>query len=159
MRTLRLVSCLIVVMLCCSLLAPAAGAASTFTADLVRYKINNKVTSDDARELAVYSAAEVPFLRSLRKTAGQSPILVRAYRIALGQLESAVRRIVRDQRTSDRLLADVLALAGEKRTEVAWVLLKRGAAGQERFRATISRTRLLVDKCKALHAQLTRVGG
>jgi hypothetical protein len=159
MRTLRLISCLIVGILCCSLLAPAVSAASTFTADLVRYRTNNKTTSDAARELAVSIAAEVPFLRALKKTAGQSPILVRAYRIALDQVNSAVRRIVRDQRASDRLLADVLALAGEKRTEAAWVLLKRGAAGQERFLATIARTRLLVDKCKALRAQLTRTGG
>jgi hypothetical protein len=159
MRTLRPISCLIVGILCCSLLAPAAGAASTFTADLVRYRTNNEATSDAARELAVYVTAEVPFLRSLKKTAGQSPILVRAYRIALDQVDRAVRRIVRDQRASDRLLADVLALAGEKRTEAAWILLKRGAAGQERFLATIARTRLLVDKCKALHAQLTRMGG
>ena len=159
MRTPRLISCLIVGMLCCSLLAPVAGAASTFTAGLAVYRTNNKTTLDAARELTAYVTTEVPFSRTLKKTPRQSPVLVRAYRIALNQVDSAVRRIVRDQRASDRLLADVLALAGEKRIEAAWILLKRGAAGQERFLATIARTRLLVDRCKALHAQLTRMGG
>lgn len=159
MRTPRLISCLIVGILCCSLLAPVAGAASTFTADLAHYRTNNKATSDAARELAAYVTAEVLFSRSLKKIARQSPVLVRAYRIALDQVVRANRRVARDQRVSGRLLADVLALAGEKRIEAAWILLKRGAAGQERFLTTIARTRLLVDRCKALHAQLTRMGG
>ena len=57
------------------------------------------------------------------------------------------------------VLADVIALADDKRIDAAWILLKRGTAGQERFLATIARTRLLVDKCKALHAQLGRWEG
>jgi hypothetical protein len=159
MRKLRLMSCLIVGMMCCSLLAPVAGAASTFTADLTLYRTNNKMTSDAARELAAYVTTERLFVRSLKRSAQQSPVLVRTYRIAFDQVDSATRRTVRDQRVSDRLLADVLALAGEKRIEAAWILLKRGIAGQKRFLTTIARTRLLVDKCKALHAQLTRMGG
>jgi hypothetical protein len=159
MRTPRLISCLIVGILCCSLLAPVAGATSTFTADLALYRTNNKATSDAARELATYVTTEVLFSRSLKKPARQAPVLVRTYRIALDQVVRANRRVARDQRVSDRLLADVLALAGEKRIEAAWILLKRGAAGQERFLTTIARTRLLVDRCRALHAQLTRMGG
>ena len=159
MRRLRLISCLILSMLCCSLLAPIAGAATTFTADLDLYRTHNKTTSDAARELAAYVAAELPFAHSLKKTTPQSRLLVRTYLIALDQVNRATRRIVRDQHASDRLLADVLALAGEKRIEAAWILLKRGAAGQERFLTTITRTRLLVARCKALHAQLTQMGG
>jgi len=159
MRSLRLISGLIVGMLCCSLLAPAAGAASTFTADLDLYRTNNKTTSDTARELAAYVTAEVLFARPLKKTTRQSPLLVRTYLIALDQVNRSTRRIVRDQHASDRLLADILALAGEKRIEAAWILLKRGTAGQERFLTTITQTRLLVARCKLLHAQLTRMGG
>jgi len=157
MRRLRLISCLIVGMLCGSLLAPIAGAASTFTADLSLYRIRNKTTSDAAREMAAYVTSELLFARSLKRIAPQSPVLVRTYLIALDQVNSATRRIVRDQHTSDRLLADVLALAGEKSIEAAWILLKRGTAGQERFLTTITRTRLLVARCKLLHAQ--RKGG
>jgi hypothetical protein len=159
MRSLRLISGLIVGMLCCSLLAPAAGAASTFTADLDLYRTNNKTTSDTARELAAYVTAELLFARPLKKTTRQSPLLVRTYLIALDQVNRSTRRIVRDQHASDRLLADILALAGEKRIEAAWILLKRGTAGQERFLTTITQTRLLVARCKLLHAQLTRMGG
>jgi hypothetical protein len=159
MRRLRLISCLIVGMLCCSLLAPVASAALTFTADLSLYSTSNKTTSDAARELAAYVTAELLFARSLKRTAPQSRLLARTYLIALDQVNSATRRIVRDQRASDRVLADVLALAGEKRIEAAWIVLKRGAAGQQRFLATITRTRLLAARCKLLHAQLTRMGG
>ena len=74
-------------------------------------------------------------------------------------MDSATRRIVRDQRASDRLLADVLALAGEKRIDAAWILLKRGAEGQVRFMATIAQARLLAARCKAMHLQLVRLGG
>jgi len=146
-------------MLCCSLLAPAAGAASTFTADLDLYRTNNKTTSDTARELAAYVTAELLFARSLKKTTPQSPLLVHTYLIALDQLNRSTRRIVRDQHASDRLLADILALAGEKRIEAAWILLKRGTVGQERFLTTVTQTRLLLARCKLLHAQLTRMGG
>ena len=159
MRSLRLISGLIVGMLCCSLLAPAAGAASTFTADLDLYRTNNKTTSDTARELAAYVTAELLFARPLKKTTRQSPLLVRTYLIALDQVNRSTRRIVRDQHASDRLLADILALAGEKRIEAAWILLKRGTVGQERFLTTVTQTRLLLARCKLLHAQLTRMGG
>jgi hypothetical protein len=159
MRGLRLISCLIGGFLFCSLLAPVVGAASTFTADLSLYRTCNKTTSDAANELAAYVTAELLFARSLKRTAPQSPVLVRTYLIALDQVDSATRRIVRDQRASDSVLANVLTLAGEKRIEAAWILLKRGAAGQERFLTTITRTRLLVAGCKALHAQLTQMGG
>ena len=189
MRRLRLISCLIVGLLCCSLLAPVASAASTFTADLDLYRTNNKTTSDAARELetyvtaaastftadldlyrthnkttsdaarelAAYVTAELLFARSLKRTAPQSRLLARTYLIALDQVNSATRRIVRDQHTSDHLLADVLALAGEKRIEAAWIVLKRGTKGQERFLTTITRTCLLVARCKLLHTQ--RKGG
>jgi uncharacterized membrane-anchored protein len=158
-RRLKLISCLIVGMLCCSLLAPVAGAASTFTADLNLYRTHNNTTSDAARELAAYVTTELLFARSLKGTALPYRLLVRAYLTALDQVGSATRRVVRDQRASDRVLADVLVLAGEKRIEAAWVLLKRGAAGQERFLTTITRTRLLVARCKLVHTQLTRMGG
>ena len=161
MRRLRLISCLIVGLLCCSLLAPVAAAASTFTADLDLYrthnKTHNKTTSDAARELAAYVTAELLFARSLKRTAPQSRLLARTYLIALDQVNSATRRIVRDQHTSDHLLADVLALAAEKRIEAAWIVLKRGTKGQERFLTTITRTCLLVARCKLLHTQ--RKGG
>jgi uncharacterized membrane-anchored protein len=159
MRRLRLISCLIVGMLCCSLLAPVASAASTFAADLDLYRTNNKTTSDAASELETYVTTELLFARSLKRTAPQSPLLVRTYLIVLDQVDSVTRRIVRDQHVSDCLLADVLALASEKRIEAAWILLKRGTAGQERFLSTITQTRLLVARCKLLHAQLTRMGG
>jgi hypothetical protein len=159
MRRLRLISCLIVGMLFCSLLAPVASAASTFAADLDLYRTDNKTTSDAARELAAYVTAELLFARSLKGTTPQYRLLVHTYMIALDQVNSATRRIVRDQHVSDRLLTDILALAGEKRIEAAWILLKRGTAGQERFLTTITRTRLLMARCKLVHAQLTRMGG
>jgi hypothetical protein len=159
MRRLRLISCLIVGILCCSLLVPVASAASTFAADLDLYRTHNKTTSDAARELAAYVTAELLVARSLKGTTPQYRLLIHTYMIALDQVNSATRRIVRDQHASDRLLADVIALAGEKRIEAAWILLKRGTAGQERFLTTITQTRLLVARCKALHAQLTGMGG
>jgi len=159
MRKLKLISCLIVGLLCCSLLAPVASAASTFTADLNLYRTHNKTTLDTAHELAAYVTTEVLFAHSLKGTASQYRLLDRAYLTALNRVNSATRRIVRDQRASDRLLADVVALAGEKRIEAAWIVLKRGTAGQERFLTTITRTRLLVERCKLLHTQLTRMGG
>ena len=159
MRKLRLISCLIVGLLCCSLLAPAASAASTFTADLNLYRTNNKTTSDTARGLAAFVTTELLFARSLKGTTPQYRFLVRTYLAALDQVNSATRRIVRDQHASDCLLADVLALAAEKHVEAAWILLKRSTAGQERFLTTITRTRLLVARCNVLHAQLTGMGG
>jgi len=159
MRKLKLISCLIVVLLCCSLLAPVASAASTFTADLDLYRTHNKTTSDAAHELAAYVTAEVLFAHSLKGTAPQYRLLVHTYLTALDQVNSATRRVVRDQHASDRLLTDVLALATEKRVEAAWILLKRGAAGQARFLTTITRTRLLVVRCKLLHTQLAQTGG
>ena len=156
---MRLISCLMIVILGCSFQVLDADAASTFAADLNLYRTNNTMTSGASRELATYVAAELLFARSLKKTALQAPLLIRSYLVALDQVDRATRRIVRDQHTSDRLLADVLALADGKRTEAAWILLKRGAAGQGRFLATIAQTRLLVTKCKALHLQLVRLGG
>jgi len=126
MRKLKLISCLIVVLLCCSLLAPVVSAASTFTADLDLYRTHNKTTLDTAHELAAYVTAEVLFAQSLKGTTPQYRLLVRTYLTALDQVNSATRRVVRDQHASDRLLTDVLALATEKRVEAAWILLKRG---------------------------------
>jgi hypothetical protein len=159
MRKLRLISCLIVGLLCCSLLAPVASAASTFTADLDLYRTQNETTSDAAHELAAYVTAELLFARSVKGTTPQYRLLVRTYLTALDQVNSATRRVVRDQHASDCLLADVLALAGDKSIEAAWILLKRGTAGQERFLTTITRTRLLVARCNVVHAQLTGMGG
>jgi len=101
----------------------------------------------------------VLFAQSLKWTTPQYRLLVRTYLTALDQVNSATRRVVRDQHASDRLLTDVLALATEKRVEAAWILLKRGAAGQARFLTTITRTRLLVVRCKLLHTQLAQTGG
>jgi hypothetical protein len=159
MRKLRLISCLIVGMLCCLLLAPVANAASTFASDLTHYRTNNETTSNAARELTAYVATERLFARSVKRNVRQSPVLVRTYLIALDQIDSTTRRIVRDQRASDRVLADVMALVDDKRIDAAWILLKRGTAGQERFLATIARTRLLVAKCRVLHVQLKSMGG
>ncbi|RIE17554.1 hypothetical protein SMC1_01130 [Candidatus Cryosericum septentrionale] len=154
-----MISCLIVGLLCCSLLAPVASAASTFTADLDLYRTHNKTTSDAAHELAAYVTAELLFARSVKGTMPQYRLLARTYLTALDQVNSATRRVARDQHTSDRLLADVLALTAEKHVEAAWILLKRGTAGQERFLTTITRTGLLVARCNVLHAQLTGMGG
>jgi hypothetical protein len=159
MRILGLISCLIVGLLCCSLLAPATDAALTFAADLDLYRTNNKTTSDATCELTVYVTAELLFARSVKGTTPQYRLLARTYQIALGQVDSATRRIVRDQHASDGVLADVLALAAEKHVEAAWILLKRGTAGQERFLTTITRTRFLVARCELLHTQLTGMGG
>ena len=159
MRKLRLISCLILGTLLCSLLAPVTSAATTFAADLDLYRTHSKTTLDAAHELAAYVTAEVLFVHSLKGAMPKDRLLVRTYRIVLDQVNRATRRIVRDQHASDRLLTDVLALAGEKRSEAAWILLKRGAAGQERFLTTITRTRPLVVRCKLLHAQLIRKGG
>ncbi len=159
MRRLRLISCVIVTMLFCPLLAPVAGAASTFAADLNLYETNNKTTSDAARELTAYVTGELLFARSLGSIARQYLLLVRDYRVALNQVNSATRRIVRDQRASDRLLTDVRALVGERHAEAAWIILKRGASGQGRFLTTIAKARLLVTRCNLLHAELTQMGG
>jgi len=159
MRKLKLISCLIVGLLCCSLLAPVASAASTFTADLDLYRTHNKTTSDAAHELAAYVTAELLFARSVKGTRPQYRLLARTYLTALDQVNSATRRVARDQHTSDCLLADILALAAEKHVEAAWILLKRGTAGQERFLTTITRTGLLVARCNVLHTQLTGMGG
>lgn len=159
MRKLRLISCLMVVIVCCSLGAQIADAASTFAADLSLYRTNNTLTLGASRELATYVAAERLFARSLKMIAPNAPLLVRSYLVTLDQVDSATRRIVRDQHTSDRLLADVLALAGGKRIDAAWILLKRGAEGQVRFMATIAQARLLAARCKAMHLQLVRLGG
>ena len=159
MRKLRLISCLIVALMCCSLLTPVANAASTFAADLDLYTSRNKATSDAAHGLTTYVTAELLFAHALKGTTPQYRLLDRAYLTVLDQVNSATRRVARDQHTSDRLLADVLALAAEKHVEAAWILLKRGTAGQERFLTTITRTRLLVARCELLHAQLTGMGG
>ncbi len=159
MRKLRLISCLIVGLSCCLLLAPVANATSTFASDLTHYRTSNETTSNAARELTAYVATERLFARSVKRNIRQSPVLVRTYLTALDQIDSATRRIVRDQRASDRVLADVMTLVDDKRIDAAWILLKRGTAGQERFLATIARTRLLVARCKALHVQLKSVGG
>ena len=134
-------------------------AATTFAADLELYRTNNKATSDAARDLTAYATAERLFARSLKKPTTQSRVLLRSYLSVLEQVDSSARRIVRDQRASDHVLADVVALASEKRIEAAWIVLKRGAAGQERFLTTITRAHVLVTRCQTLHAQLAQQGG
>ncbi|MHB8106268.1 MAG: hypothetical protein ACYDH4_02385 [Candidatus Cryosericum sp.] len=159
MRKLRLICCLIVALMCCSFLTPVANATSTFAANLDLYTSRNRTTSDATQELTTYTTAELLFARTLKGTTPQYRLLDRAYVTVLNQLNSATRRVVRDQRASDKLLADILALAGGNRVQAAWILLKRGTAGQERFLTTIAQAQLLVGKCKVLHTQLTRTGG
>src|SRR5450756_3259621 len=93
MRRLRLILCLIVGMLCGSLLVPIVSAASTFTADLSLYRTRNKTTSDAAREMAAYVNSELLFARSLKRTAPQYRLLVHTYLTALDQVNSATRRV------------------------------------------------------------------
>jgi len=149
---------MVVVVLCCLAVAPVAQAARTFTADLAVYRERNTATSEAARELVSFVAAERRFVRAVKGTSVQYRTLLRAYRVALDQVDDAVRRIARDQRTSDSLLADITELAGERRTDVAWVILKRGLSGQERFLLTIARARTFMDQCKRLHTQLVQAG-
>lgn len=149
---------MVVVVLCCMTVVPVARAASTFTADLAVYRARNTTTSGAARELVSFVAAERRFVRTVKGTSGQYRTLLRAYRVVLDQTDDAVRRIARDQRTSDSLLADITELAAERRTDAAWVILKRGLSGQERYLVTIARARTLMDQCRRLHTQLVQAG-
>jgi hypothetical protein len=154
----RAIVWIVVVVLCCLAVVPVARAASTFAADLAVYRARNATTSEAARELTSFVAAERRFARTVKGTSGQYRTLLRAYRTALDQADDAVRRITRDQRTSDSLLADITKLAGARRTDAAWVILRRGLEGQERYLLTIARARTLADQCRKLHAQLVQAG-
>lgn len=152
----RLIACAVVVALCCLSAAPVAEASSTFTADLAVYRARNTTTSDAARDLSSLVGVERRFVRTVKGTSAPFRVLLHTYQVALDQTESMVRRIVRDQRTSDHLLADITALDREGRRDAASVLLRRGLAGQDRFLVTIARARNLMEKCKNLHTQLLR---
>jgi hypothetical protein len=154
----RAIVCIVVAALCCLSVAPVARAANTFTADLAVYRARTKTTSEAVRELVAYVAGERRFVRTIAGTSAQFHTVVRAYRVTLDQTDDATRRIVRDQRTSDALLADIIELNSEGHTDAAWVLLKRGLAGQERFLVTIGRARVLMAKCRNLHTQLVQAG-
>ncbi|MCE5192577.1 hypothetical protein LLF88_01320 [bacterium] len=159
MKKWKLVTFALVFMLGCLILVPVACAASTFATDLDLYRTRNKATSDDTRELVAYVADGRLFARSLGKVGPRTSSAIRSYVTTLDNLDSLTRRIVRDQRSSERLLADVLKLASRNYTAAAWTLLKRGLAGQERFLKTISSAQTLMAKCKVLRAQLTPAGG
>lgn len=159
MRRWKLVSVLMVVIVSLLAVVPSASAAPTFAADLNLYGTRNKTTSEAARELTAYVATERVFARPLGRVGPRTPEAVRLYLTALDKIDSSARRIMHDQQVSDRLLADVLKLAGRGHTAAAWTLLKRGLTSQERFLKTITETRLLMAQCHALHARLTPAGG
>lgn len=154
----RMIVCLVVVAVCCLSAMPVARAASTFAADLAVYRTRNTTTSEAARDLVLFVTAERRFVHTVKGTSAQFRTLLHTYKVTFDQTDDIMRRIVRDQRTSDRLLADMTDLSNEGRTDAAWVLLKRGLVGQERFLATIARARTLMEKCKSLHIQLQRAG-
>lgn len=159
MRRWKLISFLLVVMLGLLALVPSVSAASTFAADLNLYMTRNKTTSKAATELTAYVAAERAFARPLGRAGPRTPEAVRLYLAALDKIDSFARRIVRDQKASDRLLDGIVKLAGSRHTEAAWILLRRGLASQERFLKTIAETRLLVTRCRVLRARLAPTGG
>ncbi|MHB8071243.1 MAG: hypothetical protein ACYDHF_08475 [Candidatus Cryosericum sp.] len=154
----RVIVCIVVAALCCLSVVPVARAASTFTADLAVYRARANTTSEAAHGLVLYVAGERRFVRTIAGTSAQFRAVLRTYRVTLDQTDDAARRIVRDQRTSDALLADITELNGGGHTDAAWILLKRGLAGQERFLVTISRARALMAKCKNLHTRLVQAG-
>jgi len=157
MKKLKILCLLLLVLLSCHLLIPTAAAATTFAGDLAAYKATNAATARAADELEAYVKAEQAYSRSLTSLSRKYPVLVRGYREALDDLDDATRRIVRDQDASDRLLASVLKLAGQKHADAAWILLKRGAAGQKRFLETIDQAQLLMERCTLLHVQLAKL--
>jgi hypothetical protein len=159
MRTVRrVIACLIVAALCFLYAVPFTRAASTFAADLAVYRARNTKTYDAARELASFVTAERRFVRTVREHSIQFRAPLRTYKLTLDQTDDVVRRIVRDQHTSDGLLADIWELNSEEHTDAAWVLLKRGLAGQERFLVTVARAQSLMSRCKSLHIQLQQAG-
>jgi hypothetical protein len=149
---------LIVAALCFLYAVPVTRAASTFAADLAVYRARNTTTSEAARELVSFVTVERRFVRTIKGNSVQFRALLHTYRVTLDQTDYTVRRIVRDQRTSDGLLADVTELNSEGLTDAAWVLLKRGLAGQERFLVTVARAQALMGRCKSLHTQLQQAG-
>ncbi len=147
-----------IAILCCLSSAPAAQAGTTFAADLATYRTRNAATSEAARELTASIADERRFMREVQNVPAQSRKLLRTYRSALDQADSAVRRVIRDQRASDRLLADVTGLSSNGRTDAAWILLKRGLISQGRFLTTVARATTLMDRCRSFHARLQQAG-
>ncbi len=154
----RIIVCLVVVAACCLSAVPVARAASTFVADLAVYRTRNTTTSEAARDLVSFVMAERRFARTVRGTSVEFRTLLRTYKVTFDETDDLVKRIVRDQRTSDRLLADVIDLSKKGHTDAAWVLLKRSLVSQERFLTTITRACTLMEKCNSLHIQLQRAG-
>ncbi|MGB9666772.1 MAG: hypothetical protein ACPL2N_05640, partial [Candidatus Cryosericum sp.] len=143
----------------CLAAAPTVRGATTFAGDLNLFQARNKVTAEAARELAAFVKSEQLFARSLGRTDVRTAATVRSYLDTLGELDRLTKRVLRDQKASDSLLASILALASRNRTSAAWILLKRGLEGQERFLKTIADTRVLMARCKALRATLSPAGG
>lgn len=143
----------------CLAAAPTVRGATTFAADLNLFQTRNKVTAEAARELAAFVKSEQLFARSLRRADVRTAARVRSYLDTQSELDRLTKRILRDQKSSDSLLASILTLVRRDRTSAAWVLLKRGLEGQERFLKTIADARVLVARCKALHATLSPAGG
>lgn len=159
MRRWRLAAFLMVLALGCLAAAPTVRGATTFAADLNLFQIRNKVTAEAERELAAFMKSEQLFARSLGRADVRTAATLRSYLDTQGELDRLTKRVLRDQKSSDSLLASILTLVSRNRTSAAWVLLKRGLEGQERFLKTIADARVLMARCKALHTRLSMAGG
>ncbi len=80
------------------------------------------------------------------------------YQRQLQILVKLMERITRDQRTSDQLLNDIVAVEQRNGGNAAWTLLKRGISGQDRFLKTLDRAHALCLTCRSVRMRLYLLG-
>ena len=152
----RIVLFLTVLALAASLTIPETQAAS-FSDELQAFRARNAESARVVQLLATGLRVEQQMARSRPRLRSAPPLLYKEYQRSLWDLSGLVRRIVRDQRTADRLLGDILVLQRQRHEDAAVLLLRRSTAGQMRFMQTLARARTLLQRCTDLRQKVLAV--
>jgi hypothetical protein len=152
----RVVLFLIVLLLAGSTGIPGAEAAS-FAENLQAFRTRNAESTQSVQMLTAGLRAEQQIARTQAKLRAVPRILNSEYQRSLRDLSLLVRRVVRDQRTADRLLSDILVLQKQHHENAAVLLLKRSAVGQLRFMQTLARGKTLLQRCTDLRKQILAI--
>jgi hypothetical protein len=147
---------LIVVLLAGSTGIPGAEAAS-FAENLQAFRSRNVESTASVRLLAEGLHVEQQIARTQGALRVIPRSLNREYQRSLRDLSLLVRRVVRDQRTADRLLSDILVLQKQRHENAAVLLLKRSAVGQLRFMQTLAQGKALLQRCTDLRKQILAI--
>lgn len=105
-------------------------------------------SSEAVKQLSAAVTQEQALSKLFPHVAGSQLSRYRHYLLQVQNLGKLMERILRDQRTSDQLQQEILALEQRNGKGAAWPLLQRGLSGQERFLKTLHRAENLLMACR-----------